>query len=207
MDVCLGTKSIDHLKQEKKMNKSQSVSFSGLEEKHFPFNSSKDFKKIANMTKLLKSNITTVVTDPFYEDFENKINFVVDSRLLPNIRSKFVDSPIQQDNNLAFKEKLEKIEHPNAIHPSALVQINKIRKLKQNKKDEEKIKTVEQYNRHKNLTSNDKLEKTINSFKKQLADQYNKCEDMQNFFKYKIDSYENVFIQSGRIKQEILDIN
>lgn len=181
------------------------TNYEKVEKMYFPYNSEKDHKKLGEMAKFLKSSVNKIISDPFFDNYENRVNFIIDSRILPNLKANLVTEKDQIDN-LTFKSRLEKIEHPNIIHPSALVQVNMMRKAKQNKKDNEvKLRNKKKEEKQRE-TLNEKLENTISQFKQQLAEQFNQNEIMLNFFRYRLDSFNAVYFQDGRIKDSILII-
>ena len=177
-----------------------------IEYAYFPYKI-RDEKKLNEMAKFLKSSVTVVMDDPFFKNYENKINFISDSRILPNLKANLVHENDSKVDNITFKNKVEKIEHPNIINPSALFQINIIRKMKQTKKDKDNKKIMEKTEEKKiETTINQMLGTSIANFKKILSDGFSKKEESLNFFKYRLEAFNNIQIETGILRNVVLNL-
>lgn len=168
-----------------------------LEETFFAFNKTKDERKLNQMAKCLRQSFINSESHPFFDVFENKINFLNDGHLFPNLKSKLVNDDSKVDN-LTFLNRIKKIQHPNIINHSTLNQINKLRKVKQSKKDKEdkeKMILIEEEIGKNVLSFNETLKKTIEQNKKCLFDKENKNEENMYYFKYKLELYDKIYIR------------
>lgn len=149
------------------------------------------------MAKCLRQSFINSESHPFFDVFENKINFLNDGHLFPNLKSKLVNDDSKVDN-LTFLNRIKKIQHPNIINHSTLNQINKLRKVKQSKKDKEdkeKMILIEEEIGKNVLSFNETLKKTIEQNKKCLFDKENKNEENMYYFKYKLELYDKIYIR------------
>eukprot|EP00340_Litonotus_pictus_P000262 CAMPEP_0170528264 /NCGR_PEP_ID=MMETSP0209-20121228/13768_1 /TAXON_ID=665100 ORGANISM="Litonotus pictus, Strain P1" /NCGR_SAMPLE_ID=MMETSP0209 /ASSEMBLY_ACC=CAM_ASM_000301 /LENGTH=256 /DNA_ID=CAMNT_0010819363 /DNA_START=425 /DNA_END=1191 /DNA_ORIENTATION=+ len=180
-------------------------------ENHFFPYKEKDYQKLGQMKNFLKSHLNSI-KDPFYQNLENRVNFLHEGRKVPNLKA-MVNSSLnlnnaadsieheerssldENDEQRAVQTKILRIEHPNIINPKSLIQLNILKREKQKKMDEDKkLKALKKDSNSKK----NKLTGSINEYKKNLRERYNQDEDMLGYFKYKLKKFVDVSFERGR---------
>lgn len=200
----------------------------------FPYNKDRDFQKLDSMKKYLKSNLIKI-NDDFYAKFENKINFLAESRKLPNFKAlvmqslsfnKEVDKNISNNNNnveedilkndTLIKEKSNKeLENIGLIktmkkieHPNIIdpFSLLQLNVMKRFKQLKLDNERKEALKKQNEIQVNrNKFNENVVLMKQHLDDINNKDEDMLGFFKYKIKQFNEVFFEKGRAAECILN--
>lgn len=185
-----------------------------LEKYYFPFNKDKDLKKIQELGKIFRIGVHQF-NSPFFENYTNKINYIEDCRRVPYFNSnleKFIDNNKNDKNvgyidSLSFKDKIEKLQHPNIIRPSAFFQLNMAKINREIKLKEKNLKesSLIREKKSKRLNHNDSKTKLRKMFTSQIDE--NLDEDMIKFFKYdKLKYLDNVLFEKGRAVEIVLNM-
>lgn len=183
-----------------------------LENYYFPYNKEKDHQKLNELAKLFRGGVNKI-SSRFYEKYENRVNFLHDNRKLPYFNAeleKYTKGDKKENliDSLTFKDKIERLQHPNIIRPSAFLQLNLTKIKRQEAKDKEEEKEVEQSSNRKRLLSMDERQMNlIGLFMKQLDENTDKDEDMKKFFIYDREKHlDNVNFVSGREAETVFNL-
>lgn len=173
-------------------------------------------QKLDAMKRYLKQQLINI-NDPFYDSMENRINFLAESRRLPNLKALVNQSLSMKTlnavnnetelgkNNLKevdfdndeLKITMKKIEHPNIIDPTSLLQLNIMKRGKQRQMDQ---KMKEKLVVASKVDDKNKLKESIIQYKKLLDERYNQDEEMLGYFKHKVKKFNQVqFLRASKI--------
>lgn len=173
----------------------------------FPFSDNPKISNSAEMNKFFRKSLTNNI-HRLYNNFESKVNNAYDCSIYPNIRNKVVEycnTGDQQFFNTGLRKQLQKMEHPNCLNPNILLHLNSLKLQFQESKDNE-------FEDFKKKIMSDKEEKTPNEklLEKLLLDsdaeknsKYN-CQDMHQYFKFKVENYQLIHLEKGRLRETLM---
>lgn len=170
-----------------------------LEDYYFPYNKKKDQKRLSELANILRGSNTK---QNFYKnDKISKVNFLYDTYKVPTFNTEYSKLSKSNNNekqdNVSFKQKLEKFQIPNYINTNTWTKINlmKIEKelLKINKKEELKVESTP-------LNSMEMHMKIMKSY----LNKGNQDEDYVKYFVYQ--RKHDVYFVKDRCYDEVLNI-
>lgn len=151
----------------------------------------REFLKSKN-NKLNQEKIENTLTNYKYE---NKINYLSDVFIVPNIKNHIFT--LKQEND----DKLKFLNYQNAIDPHTRTYLNSLKRKFQEEKDYKEI--------YSKPTPNDKIEEKINqTFRKFYNETNEKIDYFQNYefndyLKYKYEKYNSVKLVDDSTKEII----
>ena len=144
--------------------------------------------------------------EPFFENFENKVNFIYDINQIPNIKNNFIDLSSKINNLNEYKNVIDYGINNYLCTVRFNIQKNKDDKdfminnpIEYRKKEKLKQKENEIYKKKKmkNIDNDNYLKN------REEEDKYSIIYILENFFRHKILKYNNIGFTSDKIKSII----
>ena len=143
--------------------------------------------------------------DPFFEKFENKVNFIYDINQIPNIKNNFIDLSSKINNLNEYKNVIDYGINNYLCTVRFNIQKNKDEKyfmlnnpIEYRKKEKLKKKEMESKKKNRKNIDDDNYLKN-----KEEEDKYSIIYILENFFRHKILKYNNIGFTSDKIKSII----
>ena len=144
--------------------------------------------------------------EPFFENFENKVNFIYDINQIPNIKNNFIDLSSKINNLNEYKNVIDYGINNYLCTVRFNIQKNKDEKyfmlnnpIEYRKKEKLKKKEMEsKYKKNRKNIDDDNYLKN-----KEEEDKYSVIYILENFFRHKFLKYNNIGFTNEKIKSII----
>lgn len=200
---------------------------------YFPMQK-KDYYQLGKMKNCLKQNISSV-NDTFFNSLENKVNFIDDSRRLPNLKFDLKGNlfnliiEIEVDEYLSERNKFEKsiLDKKKEVlgskedddilkkqlskleHPNVINPECMIQLNLMKRKKQLKLKNDNKKSIETISSEKQKInafEKTVKEYKNFMKSNIKESNEFSDYFEFKINNYTNINFESGRTKETVLNL-